>query len=548
MFRYRLEFCEQSAKQNSEILAKKYYSACARLKPGLGLAYSQLAAISKDSNAGIDPLFFYLRCVVSRETFDGGDSNLCRLLDKSEKEVNNLMDKPPASVASVYMLQLVAHLLEDRKEDDIILACQQSLASVHQAVSVATNGQQQQLQQPVEPAWLARLTACMVLVVVRLGSSSGAVARVGLCHAWLLALTSHLAGLVVNSLGKGLWGEDWTEASVNTEDVRICEDDEKKEDKSSVEPERAEKKKRKKLSDMLRRRRISNSGSSDDSDLSEDDEPLTNSDDDGSNTSDSASNSDDDLYFSDTDDEYFSDDDDDIVIESVDVDRPDSRKVVEVLESLGLLPALHVCLVWLQAQPQVLAGMGEGGEQLWTKLARLFTLLNLDSDNYSRNDRIHRLKTKNATTPVEEEFYLRDLDLFVEQLNGCEWSRNPAGGSLGETAARLGRLEAWRDWLVARTECPVRWREVDGGRAVLVQPARQEKKSVMKHMAELWLKEEVNNLEKNRSDMCCVFVVDAPALTVDLNMVRRVAGYKKFTMIVPQVVVRELDNDKKHVR
>ena len=66
---------------------------------------------------------------------------------------------------------------------------------------------------------------------------------------------------------------------------------------------------------------------------------------------------------------------------------------------------------------------------------------------------------------------------------------------------RLRRLEAWRDWLTGSLEeCPLRWRE---GRAVLVAPSFNNvnaapKKCVMKHMAELWLKDEVNNLEKTQ--------------------------------------------------
>jgi rRNA-processing protein FCF1 len=55
----------------------------------------------------------------------------------------------------------------------------------------------------------------------------------------------------------------------------------------------------------------------------------------------------------------------------------------------------------------------------------------------------------------------------------------------------------------------------------------------------------VTNLEKSNADQPTILVVDSMALLQDLHMVRRVAGYKKFKMVVPQVVIRELDNIKK---
>jgi len=465
--RYRLEFSENIERRRAETLAKKYYSACACIKPGFGLAYSQLAAISRDSNAGINPLFFYLKCVTSRERFDGGESNLRRLLDKSENEVNNLMDKPAAEVASAYLVQLVANLIDDRKEDEVIQACQQSLSSVHQAIAGGHR---------VESTWLARLTACVVLVIIKLGDGSAASSRTGLCHAWMLALTSHLAGMVVTGLGKGLWGEDWSETSISTEDTKTEEEEPEEEPDSKVE-----KKKRKKFVDLLRRRRVSNSGSSIDSDLSEDDEPPSISDDDFD------SDESDDIYFSDSEeDDDVSGSDEDVVIESVEEELPDTRRVVEVVDQMGLLPALNLCFVWLRAQPQVLAGMGDGGNQLWTKLARLFTLLNLESDKYVKNDKISRIKAKNNAAPIDEEFYIRDTDMFENQLKEIEWSRNIVGGTVGETAARVSRVASW-SWLVDRKECTIRWREGEG-RAVIVETAQPEKKNVMKHMAELWLK------------------------------------------------------------
>lgn len=526
--RYRLELLEGPERTRTETLARKYYSLSTRVKPGLGLSYNQLAALAGDNNHGIDQLFFYLKCVVSRERFEGGDSNLRRMLDKFESEaLVSPAEKSSAEVSSLQLINLVSCVIQEKNEDDVILACQQSLSALHQTLSAG----------PVCGEWLLRAVCCLVFLVARLGGNTGArpggnnaggSAMAGLCQAWLIALTSHLAGLMVTGLGRGLYGSDWTEESISVDDSVETEEAE--------EVVSAERKKRKKLTDLLRRRRVSNSGSSVESDLSEDEIERSLSEDEFD-----SEDEEDDIYFSDSEDS-----DSDVVVEDLEPELPTTLDLVHTCSALGLLPALNLCLLWLRAQPEVLTGIGDGGAPLWTKLARLFTLLNLSSARYTKDAAVSRMAARNRLTAVEEEFYLRDMELFTAQLEGLDWSREPVGAGAGHTVARLVRLKSWREWLVGREECSIRWREGEG-RAVLVKSALPEKKNVMKHMAELWLKEEVSNLERNQGDHCTL-VVDAAALTTDLQMVKRVAGYRSFTVIVPQVVIRELDNIKKHVR
>jgi hypothetical protein len=517
--RYRIDILSDKEKLRAEVLARKYYSQSTKLKPSLGLAYNQLAAVPGAENKGIDQLFFYLKCVTSKEKFEGGETNLKRMLEKTEMEANNMAVKSVHEVSSVYLAQLVSAVLGEKNEDDIILSCQQSLSSIHQATSAGS----------VPATWLLRTTACVILLIVKLGGNNTASVRVGLCQAWLLALTSHLAGLIISGLGKGLWGDGWTESSISLEDSSEAEDT----------PPPAEKKKRKKLTDLLRRKRVSHSGSSDESDISDDEEVE-----DESESDEFVSESDEDeIYFSDSDEDS---DDSDVVVESIESELPDTCKVVEVCKELGYLPALTLCCMWLKVQPDVLSGMGDGGTQLWNKLARVFTLLNLNSNKYTKNLKISRLMTRNAGCALEEDFYLREIEIFGDQLKSTDWNTEPAKSGFGETVARMVRMEGWRDWLVGREECLIRWREGEG-RAVLVKSSLPEKKCVMKHMAELWLKEEVSNLEKNNPEVCTI-IIDAHALTTDLNMVKRVAGYKKFTVIVPQIVIKELDFIKKQVR
>merc|ERR1740128_364107 len=515
--RYRLEILKDEERSRSEVLARKYYTQATRVQPSLGLAYNQLAALSGERNHGLDTLFFYLKCVTSSIKFQGGETNLWRMLDKVEEE--GLGGRKEDESASVYLTLLVSALLQERKEEEIISSCQQSLQSLSQALSA----------ERVSADWLLKCAGCILMVIVKLGKNNIAATRVGLSQAWLMALTSQLTGLLVTGLGKALYGEEWAEDLLSVEDL----EEEVEEDSSSLQEQVQDtnKKKRRKLADMLRRRRVSNSGSSAaGSDLSEEEDES------------------DDANISLVDSEEEEEEDSDVVVEEVRTEEPSVLDLVQACQDLKLVPALCLCLSWLHAQPDVLSGLGEGGTSFCTKLARLFTLLHLD--RYTRVERISRLQDRNRNCAVEEDHYLASIQMFDQQYTGVQLNKDFVGGEVGEMLVRLRRLEAWRDWLTGSLEeCPLRWRE---GRAVLVAPSFNNvnaapKKCVMKHMAELWLKDEVNNLEKTQIQRSRI-IVDGQAMTSDLQTVKRVAGFKQFTLVVPQVVVRELDNIKKSVR
>lgn len=75
-----------------------------------------------------------------------------------------------------------------------------------------------------------------------------------------------------------------------------------------------------------------------------------------------------------------------------------------------------------------------------------------------------------------------------------------------------------------------------------------DKKNVMKHMAELWLKQEVKDLEKEAFKEVGFIILDSKALVTNLAMVKRTLGLKRFPLVVPNVVVQQLDGLKKAER
>jgi len=70
----------------------------------------------------------------------------------------------------------------------------------------------------------------------------------------------------------------------------------------------------------------------------------------------------------------------------------------------------------------------------------------------------------------------------------------------------------------------------------------------MKHMAELWLRQEVRDLEKEAVKEGGILVVDTSALVSNLQMIKRTLGLKKFTLIIPTIAVHQLDGLKKTER
>ena len=114
-----------------------------------------------------------------------------------------------------------------------------------------------------------------------------------------------------------------------------------------------------------------------------------------------------------------------------------------------------------------------------------------------------------------------------------------------EKIVRLIRIGEIRDWICRHQDSKISWWSERGQAYVRKEEAGIDKKNVMKHMAELWLREEVKELEKEAGKEGGYVVIDGQALSSNLQMVKRTLGLKKFTVIVPAVAVQQLDGLKK---
>jgi len=508
--RYQLELGLGLAAQPA-----RYYQLAVLLRPEGGVPYNQLAMLCGDENYGLEQLYYYMRCVTSKGGFEGGEANLRRLLDKRVVVFEEATEGEEGKNMVNSLLQLVNMVVGEKQQEVVTLACQQSLAHLNQVLDHPA-----QLTGP----WLALTVSVVIMLLSKISKGEKSSVSVGLCQAWILALLSHLANRVVGMVGREVWGEEFELPSLD------LKKDEEDIDTVAVKEMDPGKKRKNKLEDLLRRRRAPQSGSEgDDSDESSSDE----------------------IFESDTDDEDLSDtclldsssdDEMDVVIEMVEeaTQLPTLLDLVNEADKTQMLPAIRLCLSWLKEKPEVLGQTGPGSEQLWHNLARMFTLLAMQE---KENVIVTTQEVSKIITEVGGSEVLWEDSLLTGVLQTPSWERKL--GRKEEKIVRLLKIQEVRDWVCGHVDSKISWCGQSSQAYVRKEETGMDKKNVMKHMAELWLREEVKELEKEAGKEGGYVVVDGQALSSNLQMVKRTLGLKKFTVIVPAVAVQQLDGLKK---
>ena len=114
--------------------------------------------------------------------------------------------------------------------------------------------------------------------------------------------------------------------------------------------------------------------------------------------------------------------------------------------------------------------------------------------------------------------------------------------------ARLESLARARDWLCGHGDSKISWSSEQGmaylRREEEEKQEKETKKEKMKHMAELWLRQEVQDLELEAvQETACasVVIVDGAALSQGFAVIRRAASLGRCSFVVPAVTVQQLD-------
>jgi len=494
----------------SPVSATRYYQLATMLAPDVGQPYNNLAMLAGNRNYGLDQLYLYLKCVCCKVANENGQVNLKRLFDKPIEfgtDTQNLVGG---------LMQLVKMVFDGEQQDKVTTGCQHSLASLHTCLEHGVSD--------MSDAWLKLCISVIILLVQH--------KKEPVCQAWLMAIMSHLAGKIV------------TQVLEKYPELEIKEAVETVEEPKEVKEEGG-KKRRNKLENMLRRRRAGQSGSEGE-DSEESSDELFDSDEDISEEEEDDDDNDSDDFLVGSSSEEDDDDDDDVIVEEPLV--ANQSELVELCNENGLLSAFILCQTWLMEHPFLLAQTGQGSEQLWQNM--IFTILCLSPRaNLTPSQKVQDIiqeAENNKTFPLPEDWLIRGHNSVADAK--VNWTATPSKDDGKDDVMRMIRLAEFRDWLCLHPDSKITWDKEKNMARFRKVVEESDKKNVMKHMAELWLRQEVKDLEKEAVKEGGILVVDASALVSNLQMIKRTLGLKKFTLIIPTIAVHQLDGLKKTER
>jgi hypothetical protein len=223
-------------------------------------------------------------------------------------------------------------------------------------------------------------------------------------------------------------------------------------------------------------------------------------------------------------------------------------------EALSLLPIFKLLTDWLQANVQVVQVSNQSIRKMWATLA---TILNVfkrcqkeDVDQYQK-------------VPLEEDWKLYGLDsmsLFHAQI---DFESVPAPSNISIlNSIRIERILQFGNWLASQgNEKSFR---LENGIYMCPSEATKDESQelgmkadlMMRNMAHLWLKSEVQELERrlspqfkrkkktnfDLSTLSYVYLVpDVSALSDFTHLIKQVIKSQKLIVVVPDIVISEID-------
>lgn len=143
-------------------LAERFYSEAAMINPDIGMPQNQLGTLAGTRSYGCEGAYFYLRCLFSKEVFEGAEGNLLRIFEKNRSLVHRIKElpldepRPKERIKRflVYFLYLQDVLFKHENSPDISTEdtghlCQSVLQDFNSALSVdvSPSDTQSQVQQ-----------------------------------------------------------------------------------------------------------------------------------------------------------------------------------------------------------------------------------------------------------------------------------------------------------------------------------------------------------------------------------------------------------------
>lgn len=268
--------------------------------------------------------------------------------------------------------------------------------------------------------------------------------------------------------------------------------------------------------------------------------------------------------------------------------KPSIQKVFEQVSSLHqLFACLKLLCDWLDANEKVTAACAQNSKALWSRIARLASLLPnedemMNIDEVSSDDMLQSQLTiaTSCTTSAKkwrqklrlpEDYILsqttssvryadeksRKLDSLVCDLTDVQQAviRVCRIRSFCHALSSVDGLEMKYDDVTSKFEGPEEPLEDDAEHLDIGTMEEMRKTRLMKDMAELRLRNEVNALESQLgtprtqdASLCLYLVPDALALCHDLAHIRKLLSLERYFIVIPKTVIDGLDGLKKDLQ
>ncbi|XP_054287971.1 nonsense-mediated mRNA decay factor SMG5-like [Macrosteles quadrilineatus] len=533
-------------------LPARYYHQALYWKPECGMPHNQLGTLVGNYNFFLDSAYHYMRCLSSAQSFEGTESNLSGVLERSWKHYESTMTPSPVHHLVSKFLSIVDFCYFDKQSvDQFPLLCHEAIERLNctemlQCTREVVNGEGE--DNSLQPAQLTddilfKLTLVSVMCTQQLqGKGSD---QMNVVMAVMLAVVNYLILKAVGRLEEVLPPPQPPPlTAVNGHKRRR----------------------------RLRRRRHSSEVSSD---ISDEEEVLT-------------LNSDSDLSEEELVFDTHSSDSDSEPAEVV-VAELDTRKVqlgdtpalstnttldhVEHLCQQGfLLQTIKICLDWMVNNHDVLRACAQTVKPMLGRTVAFLnhlTVVPLPPAASERPDVINNGVIENERIPLVEEVSVRGLLALKPAYQHIDWAQLKTISLTPRQEAyvrvcklvQLGKKLASADGTDLNYDQNRNWFQLKDSEpptpttpTIQIQDkklATDEKGRLMKDMGQLWLKAEVKELEtkvRRTSSLPPYLVLDCEALIHHITLVKQLVHSRKFIILVPSIVVSSLDEQKRASR
>ncbi|KAG8176123.1 hypothetical protein JTE90_014077 [Oedothorax gibbosus] len=252
------------------------------------------------------------------------------------------------------------------------------------------------------------------------------------------------------------------------------------------------------------------------------------------------------------------------------------EKLVQILKKNTLLPCLKILTDWLRINEDILSACAESSQYLLTCLIQLLNiLLRIEEKLLTSKEHLQKFKyvgtTWAQTYPLPEDTLLQSFPLLKEIHSSIQFDifKRRELPSSAQVYFRVQCLLSFGKCLIKASESSVDFdvekkkyffnlcnkaKESIKEDTVSVKPVNHksdnQKQYLMRSMAHLWLKAEVNNLETqieggSGPQLSPYIVADTSVLCSNLPSLKQLLSAKRFIVVVPLVVIASLDHLKK---